>query len=811
MAAKVEKAYYQFNRGINTEGSLVAFPEGFSADEENYELHIDGSRRRRLGLGLETGGTDYLNVMPANDGDATHTHKWEGVGGDLDLNFKIVQLGRLLHIYRDTGTVLSANKRAEIIDLTTRKVTTATNADVDGSLVDICYGRGDAFVVGKFIEPFFIRYTSGTDLISLTQININERDFEGIDDGIPNSFLPVSATASHTYNLQNRGWTSTQIADFVASQTKQPSKSMASYLGLKRTLTASNAYDNDGVRTFSPAKLVAELFQDSSAPQGHFIRNPFDQTTITVGTVNFTITAWSFGSWNPGANNVTFTTDGNHGLSVSNSFSISGSSFSQLAFLPGFGTVEYGYSADGAHIVSATPALNQVTFVVTLLVGQGNPYFSTPTAINKGTMGSTASNPSGSQSPVRPVTTAWYAGRVWYAGTPYKQQAGRIYFTQIIESDPQYSKCYQVADPTDERISDIVASDGGVVIIPEVGNVLKLLPYGPFLLVFATGGIWQIGGNSASGFFSAVSYSIRKITEEGCVSGTSVVLGNNVPHYGGPSDIFTIVEDTNSGLLVSQNLTEAVIHTLYAAIPDKNTIQGEYDEVERRIVWLYKRSTSVPDFQYDGALCFNTLLKAFTKYKLYHDGNAYVSSVFSVREPVSLNKRLKFVALNGGGSTLQISEFNRTSYRDLDEDEDDSSFEVPAFIITGPETLGDASKFRYAGYVWVFSKKTETGYILIGSDLVPVGESSTKLQSRWDWADNSSAGKWGPEFEVYRHKRLYQPVDASDTFADGQPLLVTKNKVRGRGRALQLKFTAGEGRDSYLAGWHVKNDVHTEQ
>ena len=52
----VEKSYYTFVAGLNTDASPLNFPDNFSSDEENFILNLDGSRQRRKGLALETGG-----------------------------------------------------------------------------------------------------------------------------------------------------------------------------------------------------------------------------------------------------------------------------------------------------------------------------------------------------------------------------------------------------------------------------------------------------------------------------------------------------------------------------------------------------------------------------------------------------------------------------------------------------------------------------------------------------------------------------------------------------------------------------------
>lgn len=805
MALRVEKPYYQFNKGINTEGSLIAFPEGFSADEENYDLRIDGSRRRRMGLSLEAGGelAPVVSELSASTPKAVRSHKWEGVAGNLSLNYKLVQVGTELYIYEDTGTVLSSNKRSATINLLVYKVTSSTDAEVSESFVDVTFGRGDAFVVSKHTDPFYIRYDGVTDTFTTSDIAVSERDFEGVEDGIALTSNPTTDTATHRYNLQNRGWTDQFINDYFTNQSSYPSKNMIPYLGLKRTLTSSSTYDNDGVRVFAPDKLVAELFQDASAPQGHFIRNAWRPNQIVGGAVISSIADWSLSAFSPGVQTVTVETESPHGLAGGDTVTITGAEASVTYVFPGYPEpVDATFSISGSWEVESIPDTTHFTFEMTLSDYVSWAGFNN--IISLGTVSAPVTGGTSDNSPFRPVTSAFYAGRVWYAGCPYKKQAGRIYFSQIIENDAQYGKCYQVADPTDERISDIVASDGGVINIPEVGNVLKILPYGSFLLVFATKGVWQIGGNSSSGFFSAVSYSIRKITESGCVSGQSVVLGDNVPYYSGTSDIYVIVEDSNSGLLVAQNVTQTSIHTLYAAALSKETIQAEYDEVERKIVWLYQSTSSIPRLSYDKALCLSTVLGAFTKYAFHCNSAAYVASVTSMRD-ASTNKKLKYICITDSGTVLNIAECNNTVFVDL------SLTEKEAFIVSGPETLGDASKYRYAPYIWVFSKKTETGFVQDSEGgLTPVAESSTKMQARWDWADLSVNGKWGSVQEVYRHLRMYQPASAADTFDDGVPLVVTRNKVRGRGRSLQIKLYAGQGKDSFIAGWHVKHDVHTE-
>ena len=84
-------------------------------------------------------------------------------------------------------------------------------------------------------------------------------------------------------------------------------------------------------------------------------------------------------------------------------------------------------------------------------------------------------------------------------------------------------------------------------------------------------------------------------------------------------------------------------------------------------------------------------------------------------------------------------------------------------------------------------------------DLTLAGRSSSLfMQPRWDWARGSNSGKIQDYVQVYRETK-----PNPDSFG----LVVTKNKVRGRGRNLFLAFKAGEKSPAWLDGWTVKYDA----
>jgi hypothetical protein len=154
--------------------------------------------------------------------------------------------------------------------------------------------------------------------------------------------------------------------------------------------------------------------------------------------------------------------------------------------------------------------------------------------------------------PSRFRTVTSYAGRVWYAGLGSGSNSGSILYSRIIESikvteeTSALGDCFQQNDPTSEDFSDLLDTDGGVLVIPEASNIKKIYAADQYLYVFAENGVWVVGGvqstnsNTArfvSRNFSASGYFVAKVSSTGLDSPESFVPVEGVPFWWSHPDL----------------------------------------------------------------------------------------------------------------------------------------------------------------------------------------------------------------------------------------------------------------------------------
>lgn len=733
------KTYNNFVAGLVTEVTPLNYPENAVLDALNCIFGRKGDVRRRLGIDFESGYSLTSEAISESlwETQAIKVLKWSNVDGDGALTFLVIQVDDTLYYYDMSSDPMSGGLKTFTTDLSSFNAPAATNVGTEPINGDS--GKGFFFVTSKKLKPFYVSYTVATDSITNTEIGIQIRDFDGVDDSLDIDEEPVTLSTLHNYNLKNQGWVSPggsvadPITSFFSSQSKYPGNN-------KQWWIAKNATDD-----FDPAELSKTFYGNTLAPRGHYIIDPFNKDRDTAS----------------GLSGITTETTDN-----------------------------------------------------------------------------------------RPGSVSFFAGRAWFSGPTESKLSGHLFYSQIIEDESKIGRCYQEADPTSEEISDLIDTDGGVIVIPEAGNVINTFVTGESILVFADNGLWEVTGTSGGGF-TPTNYSVSKVSSVGIIGNNTLVDVEGSPLWWSDRGIYTLGRNQVTDRLEAQSLTNQSIQTFYDEdIPagSKKFAQGSYDPVTRKVTFVYGSAgdTAAYRFKFNRVLELDLTVNAFYPFSLgeLDENSPYVAGIFTLPSLFTATQTSNVIQASTGDlvisggvqvvteeqvlgsgqtSTMYLtivpgvstsewtfSLFNNDSFFDW-VSADSTGKDYTSYFETGYLLEGSAVDYRQALYMHTFLKRTETGYVSDGEGgYTLVKPSGCYMQAKWDYADNSNSSKWGRKQQCYRILKEYDNTPTSLDFDNGFPVVMTRNKVRGKGRALHIRFESESGKDFDLYGWAIRYMTNTE-
>ena len=430
---------------------------------------------------------------------------------------------------------------------------------------------------------------------------------------------------------------------------------------------------------------------------------------------------------------------------------------------------------------------------------------------------------------------AAFSGRVFYAGLTSSKNAGKILFSKYLDNITEVDRCYQQNDPTSEEISDLLASDGGVISIPEAMNIQKLHVYGSSIFVFAENGVWQVSG--VDNVFKATEYSISRVSQIGLTNPQAFVSVEGVPLWWSKHGIHTLGFDQVSGRAQEQNLSIGTIQTFFEAIDGnaRRECTAVYDQTNKRVHWFYPSNGETVANKKNKVLTLDVTLQSFYPWTvsdsatspdyimgaeyypgfgsnfvsndvLTFDGDDVVTSagddvVISTQTELSqADAAIVLMVYDGATGKMTMGLFSGTTFLDWG----DSNYS--SYAEAGYDFMGDLILKKNAPYIQVYLRPTETGYS--GTDetgYTPVRESSLLVSSYWDFRTNTSSS---PQ-QAYRLK--YTPVvNESDlgTWDYPEKVVTTRLKMRGHGRSMRLRFESEQGKDFVLLGFGIINAVN---
>jgi hypothetical protein len=420
-----------------------------------------------------------------------------------------------------------------------------------------------------------------------------------------------------------------------------------------------------------------------------------------------------------------------------------------------------------------------------------------------------------------------FAGRIFYSGLESSKNAGTILFSKLVDTINDLGRCHQQNDPTSENMSDLLATDGGEIKIPDAIKIQRLYAYQSSLFVFAENGVWQITG--VDGIFSASQYSVNRVSRVGLLQPETFVSADGTPFWWSRFGIHTLQSDPVSLQGSEQNLTIPTIQTFWDNISTdaKLKVTAAYDSINKRIYWAYPDDNETVSSKLNNFLILDIPLQAFFPWKV-SDQTSSTSSVVGLSFYSGFgakNLELDVTANNGAddvvqGSddivSLQVSTFNTgdpaivllvrdgatnkltmggfTGTDFLDWGDTDYS----SFAETGYDFVGDLVTKKNAPYIVVYSRLTEEGFT--GNESIgyeSIRPSSLKVSTAWDFKDT-----FGTSQQAYRlkHPVVVNPSNLSD-FNYPEDVVTTRLKVLGHGRSVRIRYESEAGKDFLLLGW----------
>jgi hypothetical protein len=424
-------------------------------------------------------------------------------------------------------------------------------------------------------------------------------------------------------------------------------------------------------------------------------------------------------------------------------------------------------------------------------------------------------------------SVASFSGRVFYAGLTSAKNAGTILFSRLVEDEADLGKCYQQNDPTAEYLSDLVATDGGFINIPDAVNIQLLYPFRSSLFVFAENGVWQITG--VDGIFSATAYGVNRVSNIGLLNPQAFVQAEGLPFWWSRFGIHTLTIDEVSGQGSEQNITISTIQSFWDKISTtaKSKVTSIYDSINKKIYWAYPDNDETVESKLNNILILDLTLSAFYPWKISDQASSTSSVVglsfysgfgatelaldvitsagedvvtsagddvinTQISDFTTGDPALVLLVRDGATNKLTMAKFSDPGFLDWG----DTNY--TSFAETGYDFIGDLIVKKNAPYIAVYSRLTEQGFT--GNEVdgyESIRPSSLLVSTAWDFNSN-----FGSPQEAYRFKHpIVVDPDNLSNFNYPEDVIITRLKVRGHGRSMRIKYESTQGKDFILLGW----------
>jgi hypothetical protein len=369
------------------------------------------------------------------------------------------------------------------------------------------------------------------------------------------------------------------------------------------------------------------------------------------------------------------------------------------------------------------------------------------------------------------------SGRLWLAGNTDNRNS--VYISQSIVNGTEFNRMYQLSDPYSTVDSEIVDTDGAVVIITEASVIKSIIPYNFGVLVFAENGVWYIGGSDG---FRTTLISIQKVSDVGVQSSGSVASVESGIVFFGKNGVYGIKESVSgSGNPDAQDIG-VKIQSYYVSISATQHAGANsiFDSVNKRLYYFY-------NYPHTNCLVLDTRTGSWFKHEI--SGTVSAAITHFVQTPNATTESSLIFLMSQSDDTWGFGKFTPTVWSDFTgTSAEKKTYE--SYITMAHQTYGTVMRKREATYLTTVFERLEPTY-----------DGSCKMRVDWNWARTSASPYFGMARQVYFPNKYITSL-YNDTL-NGLETVVTKHKIRGWGNVFRFHFESEGDMPFKLLGWEL--------
>jgi hypothetical protein len=643
-------------RGWITEGNEGNWPQDIALDIENMQVSIAGVTSRRFGIDVSV--NDQLLYL---DGDhkkgAVSFGRWLSAFGQGQ-NAIVIQFGNNLYVFREMQpTIISL---VTVFPLNAYAVNALVFDQLAATPCSFANIQDVLVVVNKYMEPFYLHWVIDPDdpdvpKMDIQQVGVAQRVFESMSK-LPPGTRSSFLTHELEFDLRSAGW------PFLAQcATNQEGEHIVMQDPVDKYFFVNDRY---------PA--LSEIFYTMQITQS--------ENANALG---------SFSAWDNQYSVV------DNGTGPSGKF---------LTMVWDLNTLEILRAAAAAYEGNSEPA----TWL--FLIALNTVFFGGDTSLLVEGPGIRRTTD------IRPVAVASLNGHIIYAMQDYNKR-WVIGFSQTVQALNDIGKCYQQADPTAEEINDLVATDGGIIPIPNMGEPVELVELTNSVLIVAENGVWAISGGEDGSPFGATSYSINKISTYGTLNKQSIVAMNGSVYFWTNDAIVLLSPVDGGGFQVTRISDDTIRSWVLERTGIAGGVQGVGDSYNNRVIWTIPDDVSktVTQCAASTVLILDLNLRGFFRHRVDATLGAYLVCpvVFPPRNVVAANGTVIDTAVStvvtdtgdtvvfgsevtieptskdynylcfgtyGGSPVVFFATYNNRSFKDWTQFTGAAGVEVPAYV-----------------------------------------------------------------------------------------------------------------------------------